>query len=116
MACMIEAVGVHRVRAAEEPLLAAGVPLMERAAAAIAARAATVIVTGVSVGAVAAIPEGRAARAAIVRAVVDETAVIAPHDSDATAPPRLPLRRPSACGLPAPIARPPWRHSVPRSR
>src|SRR5690554_3005961 len=39
MACMIEAVGVHRVRAAEEPLLAAGVPLMERAAAAIATRA-----------------------------------------------------------------------------
>lgn len=43
MACMIEAVGVRRVRAAEEPLLAAGVPLMERAAAAIATRAATVL-------------------------------------------------------------------------
>jgi hydroxyethylthiazole kinase-like uncharacterized protein yjeF len=43
MACMIEAVGVHRVRAAEEPLLAAGVPLMERVAAAIAARAAQVL-------------------------------------------------------------------------
>lgn len=43
MACMIEAVGVRRVRAAEEPLLAAGVPLMERAAAAIATRALTVL-------------------------------------------------------------------------